>query len=816
VAISRELPSAARCVIVGGGVGGTSIACHLARLGWDDVVLVERNQLTSGSTFHSAGLVGQLRGSVSLTKMMMYSVELYRELGADCGWVECGGIRLASSEARMEELRRQAGWAKTFGLPLELISADEAQSLFGLMSTEGVLGAAWLPTDGYLDPSQLTFALAERAREGGARLFTSTRVTGIESEGGRVKRVRTERGDIEAEVVVIAAGMFSAEVGRLAGVRIPVQPMSHEFIVTQPFRERDPANPLPTLRDPDLLIYFREDGGGLVMGGYERPSSPAFLPAEGGFDSIPPDFNGRLLEDDWDRFEEIVVNSRRRVPEMENVKVTRMVNGPEGFTPDNEFCLGETEIGGLFVAAGFCAHGLAGAGGVGKVMAEWIAAGEPSLDLWHMDIRRFGAHYRSPSYSLKRIRETYETYYDIKYPGHERQAGRPLRVSPVNAWHREHGALFGEKSGWERVNWYESNACAGAEDLRPRGWAGQNWSPAIGAEHAACRESAALFDESSFSKLEIAGPGAAELLERLCDNRVAREAGRITYTQMLNSRGGIECDFTVARLGEERFSIVTGTAFGNHDREWIRRHLPSDGSVHLQDVTSAWACIGIWGPRSRDVLAPLTPQSLASEDFPYMSVREISVGDVPVRALRVTYVGELGWELYCPTEYGLTLWRTLWEAGRPHDLVAGGYRAIDSLRLEKGYRVWGADITPDETPYEGGLEFAVKLDKPGGFIGRDALVEAAEPARRLACLVLADPRSVALGNEPVRIGGEVLGRVTTGGYGYTVGQSIAYAYLPSEHARPGTELAVEIFDSWIEGSVAAEPLYDPRSERVRR
>ena len=818
MALSRELPEAARCVIVGGGVGGTSIAYHLARLGWDDVVLVERNQLTSGSTFHSAGLVGQLRGSVSLTKMMMYSVELYRQLGEECGWVECGGIRLASSEERMEELRRQAGWAKTFGLPLELISADEAKALFGLMSTDGVLGAAWLPTDGYLDPSQLTFALAEGAREGGARIFTSTRVTGIEAERGRVRRVRTERGDIEAEVVVIAAGMFSAEIGRLAGVRIPVQPMSHEFIVTQPFRERDPANPLPTLRDPDLLIYFREDGGGLVMGGYERPSAPAFLPdGERGFERIPPDFNGRLLEDDWDRFEEIVANSRRRVPEMENVKVTRMVNGPEGFTPDNEFCLGETEIGGLFVAAGFCAHGLAGAGGVGKEMAEWIAQGEPALDLWHMDIRRFGAQYRSPSYSLKRIRETYETYYDIKYPAHERQAGRPLRVSPANAWHREHEAAFGEKSGWERVNWYEANAAAGDEQLRPRGWAGHNWSAAIGAEHTACREAVAVFDESSFAKLEIAGPGAAELLERLCDNHIAREVGQITYTQMLNTRGGIECDFTVARLGEERFSIVTGTAFGNHDREWIRRHLPGDGSVGVQDMTSAMACFGVWGPRARDVLSGLTPQSLANDDFPYMTVRDITVGDVPVRALRVTYVGELGWELYCPTEYGLALWRTLWEAGRPHGMLAAGYRAIDSLRLEKGYRAWGSDITPDETPYEGGLGFCVKLDKPGGFVGRDALVEAHErgPRLRLACLTLADPRSVALGNEPVRVGDEVLGRVTTGGYGYSVGQSIAYAYLPPEHAEPATEVAVEIFGRWIEGTVAEEPLYDRRSERVR-
>ncbi|HEV3376959.1 MAG TPA: FAD-dependent oxidoreductase [Thermoleophilaceae bacterium] len=816
MAALRELPGAARCVIVGGGVGGTSIAYHLAELGWDDVVLLERNQLTSGSTFHSAGLVGQLRGSVSLTKMMMYSVELYRTIP---GWVECGGIRLASSEERMEELRRQAGWAKTFGLPLELISASEAQSLFPLMSTESVLGAALLPTDGYLDPSQLTFELAERARAGGARIFTSTRVVGFDVGGGRVRRVRTERGDVECDVAVIAAGMFSAEVGRLAGVRIPVQPMSHQYLVTQPFRERDPSSPLPTLRDPDLLIYFREDGGGLVMGGYERQSAPAFLP-DGAvrFDRIPFDFNGRLLEDDWDRFEEIVVNSRRRVPQMEDVQVTRMINGPEAFTPDNEFCLGEAPVGGLFVAAGFCAHGLAGAGGIGKVMAEWIAGGEPSLDLWHMDVRRFGAQYRSPSFTLARVRETYETYYDIKYPAHEREAGRPLRVSAAYEWHRRHEAAFGEKSGWERVNWYESNAAAGDESLRPRGWAGMHWSPAIGAEHLACRSSAALFDESSFSKIEVVGPGAAALLERLCDNVVARDVGRITYTQMLNSRGGIECDLTVARLGDERFSIVTGTAFGNHDREWIRRHLPADGSVQVHDVTSAWACFGIWGPRSREVLAPLTPQSLLDEDFPYMSVRETTVGDVPVRALRVTYVGELGWELYCPTEYGLTLWRTLWEAGRPFEVLAGGYRAIDSLRLEKGYRVWGADVTPDETPYEGGLGFALKLDKPGGFVGRDALVEARErgPRAVLCCLTLSDPRSVALGNEPVRAGGAVVGRVTSGGYGYSVERSIAYAYLPPEHAPAGTEVAVEIFGRWVDGEVAEEPLFDPSGERLRK
>jgi 4-methylaminobutanoate oxidase (formaldehyde-forming) len=572
------------------------------------------------------------------------------------------------------------------------------------------------------------------------------------------------------------------------------------------------------MRDPDLLVYYREDGDGLVMGGYERQSEPAFMPGgTGRVEQIPRDFNGRLLEDDWDRFAEITENSKKRVPIMDEIKVTKLINGPEAFTPDNEFCLGESEVRGLFVAAGFCAHGLAGAGGIGWQIAEWIAEGEPSLDLWEMDVRRFGGQYSSPAYTHARIRETYETYYDIRYPNHERSAGRPLRVSAANVWHGEHAAAFGEKSGWERVNWYESNAGDGDETLRPRGWAGQHWSPAIGAEHRATREAVAMFDESSFAKMEIAGPDAAAALEHLCDNEVARGVGQVTYTQMLNRRGGIECDFTVARIGDELFQIVTGTAFGNHDREWIRKNLPEGAAVSVRDVTSAWSCIGIWGPRARDVLDPLTPASLTNEDFPYMAVREIAIGNVPVRALRVTYVGELGWEIYCPTEYGLGLWRTLWEAGEVHGVVAGGYRAIDSLRLEKGYRVWGADITPDETPYEGGVGFCVKLDKEGGFIGRDALVEAKEagPRTKLCCLTLCDPRSVALGNEPVRIGGEIIGRVTTGGYGYTVERSIAYAYLPPEAAEPGTAVEVEIFGRWVEGEVAKEPLFDPKGEQVR-
>ena len=798
----------ARAVVIGGGVGGCSILYWLARLGWSDVVLVERADLTSGSTFHSAGLVGQLRSSLSLTRMMMESVELYRTLGAEVGletgWREVGSLRLASSEERMEEIARQAGWAKTFGLPLELVSAAEAQELFPPMSVDGVLGAAYLPTDGYVDPSQLAFALAEGARRRGADVETHTRVTGITTRGGRVTAVETDKGTIETEVVVNAGGMFAGELGALAGVTVPVVPMAHEYLVMKPV-----GLPLdmPTMRDPSLLVYFRPESGGLIMGGYERHCAPWAL------DGISPDFNGKLLEEDWPRFEELMENAIVRVPTLAEMEVVRLVNGPEAFTPDGEFVLGPSEVRGLWVAAGFCAHGLAGAGGMGKLVAEWIVEGTPSLDVWHMDSRRFGLAYRSREYTLARTKEIYETYYDVKYPGHERSAGRPLRVSSAYTRLQELGAAFGEKSGWERANWFEPNAARGEESLRPRGWAGEVWSPAIGAEHVACREAAAIFDESSFAKIAVSGEGAADLLESLCGNRVAREVGHVTYTQMLNPRGGIECDFTVTRLAEDRFRIVTGTAFGQHDLAWIRQHVPQDGSIQVEDETSAYSCFGLWGPKAREILQPLTSADLSNAEFPYMRAQELAVGRVPCLALRVTYVGELGWELYCRSEFGLALWDTLWEAGRGHGLVAGGYKAIDSLRLEKGYRVWGADITPEDTPFEAGLGFAVKLDKVD-FVGRDALRSATEPDRVLRCVTLDDPRATALGSEPVRVADEPVGRVTSGGYGYTVEKSIAYAYLPAEH-DVGTEVAVEIFGEWVTGVVTEEPLFDPNGERIR-
>jgi glycine cleavage system T protein len=800
----------ARAVVIGGGVGGASILYWLARLGWKDVVLVERARVTSGSTFHSAGLVGQLRGSLSLTRMMMNSVDLYRalkdEVGLETGWHEVGSLRLASSQERMEELTRQAAWAKTFGLLLELISAQEAQRMFPPMTSEGVLGAAYLPTDGYIDPSQLTFALVEGARRRGAEVCEETRVTAIELEGGGVEGVVTDKGEIATDLVINAGGMFAPEIGRMAGINVPLIPFAHEYLITRP--SGLPLD-MPTMRDPSLLVYYRPESGGLIMGGYERE------PAPWGLDGIPADFNGRLLEPDWDRFEPLMTNAIVRTPSLKDAEVVRLVNGPEAFTPDGEFILGPSEVRGFWVAAGFCAHGLAGAGGMGRLVAEWIVNGRPELDTWEMDSRRFGRHYASREYTLARTREVYSTYYDVKYPGHERSAGRPLRLSPVYPRLAELGAAFGEKSGWERVNWFEPNGMLGDESMRPHGWAGRLWSPAIGAEHVACRESAAIFDFTSFAKIEVRGRGAANFLERLCDNRVARSIGALTYTQMLNEGGGIECDFTVTRLGERRFRIITGTAFGMHDLSWIRSHAPSDGSVEVEDVTSAYACVGLWGPNARKILQPLTSTDIGNDAFPFMTARELAIGPVPCLALRVTYVGELGWELYCPSEFGLRLWDVIWEAGRSSGLLAGGYKAVDSLRLEKGYRVWGADITSETDPYQAGLGFAVKLDK-GDFIGRDGLVAKRESSAssKLACLVLDDPRAVALGSEPVRIDGEVVGRVTSGGYGYTVEKSIAYAYIPAS-CPIETAVEVDIFGTWVGGRVTKEPLYDPTGARVR-
>ncbi len=779
--------------------------------------MLERGELTGGSTFHAAGLVGQLRSSVALTRINMASVELYarlaqaarQEQGRDPGWRPVGSLRLASSRERLLELRRQAGWARTFGLDMTLITAREACDLFPLIDPAGVEGALYLPTDGHVDPAGLTGALADAARRQGVRFQTGVTVTGFTLARGRVAAVVTDHGTIAAEVVVNAAGIWAREVGRLAGVNVPVVPMAHQYLVTRPIE--GVRRECPTMRDPDRLVYFREEVGGLVVGGFERRCRPW------GLDGIPGGFTHSLLPPDWERFGELMEGAVARVPAVGKAEVIRMINGPEAYTPDGEFILGEAPAPrGFFVAAGFCAHGIAGGGGVGRVMAQWIMDGRAPIDLWRMDLRRFGAQYADLDLAVAQSTEVYATYYDIHYPGEERRAGRGLKRSPAYARLQALGAAFGEKAGWERPNWLEANRDAAPGRYAARGWLGRHWSSAIEAEHAAARERAALFDETSFSKLEVSGPDALATLQRLTDNQMDRPPGSVTYTQMLNAQGGIECDLTVTRLDPQRFLLVTGSAFGPHDRAWLEAHADTGSGMAVEDVTDRYACLGLWGPRARDILRRATRDEVSDTAFPYMTARRLSVAGVEVLALRVTYVGELGWEFYAPTAGGKALWDALWSAGEPLGLRAAGYRAIDSLRLEKGYRYWSADLTPEDTPWEAGLGFCVKLDK-GEFMGRGALLaqKARGVTRRLVCLTLADPHAIAFGGEPIMRQGEALGRVTSGGYGYTVGRSIAYGYVPAAHAAPGTPLLVEVFGEPVAATVAREPLYDAAGEKIR-
>jgi glycine cleavage system T protein len=813
--------SDARVVIIGGGVYGCSIAYHLTRMGWREVVLVEQGGLTGGATFHAAGLVGQLRGSVTLTRMIMYSVELYRTLLAETGhdpdWRETGSLRLASTPDRMLELKRHAATARTFGLPMELLTPKEAVDLFPVMSDRGLLGAAYLPTDGSVDPSGLTFAFARGARSRGAEILTETEVTGITVRGGRVSAVVTNRGAIRTEIVVNCAGIWAPVIGAMAGVTVPITGIEHQYLLTAPIEGTHRR--MPVVRDPDLLIYFREEVRGLCIGGYEANPIPF------GLDGIPADFRHRLLGPNWDLFEPLARNAAVRIPAVEKTGVHKLINGPDGFTPDGDLILGEApEVRGFFVAGG--SPGIACGGGVGRAMAEWIIEGEPGMDMWRMDIRRFQSHYADRAYAAARALETYAKNYWLHPPFEERESARGLRLSPPYPRLQALGAAFGEKGGWERPNWFACNeppAVASnphphgaAVAWAPVGWARLGWAPAIGEEHRAVREAAGLFDFTSFSKFELEGPGALGALQWLTDNQMDRPPGLVTYTQMLNARGGIECDLTVTRLGPERFMIITGSAFGVHDLDWIRRHLPADGSAAIRDVTAELCCVGVWGPRARAVLGRVCDDDLSNDAFPYMTCREIRVAGVPVRAQRVTYVGELGWELYAPMGEGLTVWDALWEAGRPLGLRPVGYRAVDSLRLEKGYRYWSTDITPEYTPYESGQGFCVKLDK-GDFQGREALLrqKAEGLGRRLCCLVLVDPERIAIGNEPVYDGDGVVGRVTSGGYGYTVGESIAYAYLPSSVARADTEVAVVVDGERVPAAVRREPRYDPTHGRIK-
>ncbi len=800
----------AQAVIIGGGVAGCSIAYHLSLMGWRDIVLVERGQLTGGSTHRAAGLIGQLRGTHNLTRMIMYSVELYgrlrQETGVDPDWRQVGSLRLASSQLRMEEIRRLVAQARAFGLEVELLTPREALALCPILDDRDLVGGAYIPTDGRIDPSGLAYALAHAARSRGCEIHTQTGVTGIAVRNGRVHAVTTTQGTIRTPVVVSAAGVWSWHLGRMIGVAIPIVPIEHHYMMTVPFGvPRD----LPTFRDQDLRVYGREEVGGLLVGGYEGDPVPC------GPEPIPPDLDPAKMIPNWDRFEALAFNASIRIPALNQAGIRKLMIGPETFTPDGEFLLGESaEVRGFFATGG--TPGIAAGGGVGKAMAEWVIEGRPTLDLWRADIRRFGPHYADRNYAAARAVEVYARNYTVHLPLEEFESVRPLHTSPPYPRLVTLGAVFGEKAGWERPNWFKVNEVNDPPGPIPTGWIRHNWSSAIPTEHVATRTNAGIFDFSSFSKFEVQGPGALRALQWLTDNDLDKPAGAVTYTQMLNPRGGVECDLTVTRLAPDKFFIVTGSAFGIHDLAWIRRHLPPDGSVVARDVTTELACIGLWGPRAREILQEVTDDDASNGAFAYMSCREIRIAEGPVRALRVTYVGELGWELYVPIARGLTLWDTLWEAGRPHGLRPVGYRAVDSLRLEKGYRYWSADVTPDYTPYEAGQGFCVKTDRKD-FQGREALLRQREAGmtRKLCCLVLNDSTAHPLGNEPVLSDGRVVSRVTSGGIGYAVQESIAYAYLPIELAATGTEMMIELDGRRIAARVEREPRFDPTNSRLK-
>ena len=811
-----EFPTTARAVIVGGGIVGCSTAYHLAKLGWD-VLLVERKKLTSGSTFHAAGLVGQLRSNANITRLLGYSVELYhaieKETGQVTGWKMNGGLRLACREERWIELKRQATTAHSFGLDMQLLTPGEARDLWPLMRSDDVIGAAYLPTDGQANPSDITAALAKGARRAGARIFEDTEVLSVDVDRGVIRGVETDRGRIEAPVVVACGGMWTRTFAKTVGVNVPLVPMEHQYMVTE--RIEGVSTDLPTLRDPDRLTYYKEEVGGLIMGGYEPDPKPWAV------NGIPSGFHYTLLECDFDHFEQLMELSLGRVPALEAVGIKELVNGPESFTPDGNFILGEApELKNFYVGAGFNAFGIAAGGGAGMALAEWIVKGEPPFDLWPVDIRRFGRPHFDDDWIRARTIEAYSKHYTIAWPFEEHDSGRPCRKSPLYKILKASGAVFGEKLGWERPNWY-ADLSAGEEQRDVYTFGPPNWHDSVGREHKAAREAAALFDQTSFAKFSLKGPDAEAALSWIAANDVAKPVGSLVYTQMLNDRGGIECDLTCVRVAEDEYYIVTGTGFATRDFDWISKNILKGMNAQLFDISSAYAVLSLMGPRARDILQTVTRSDVSNKAFPFGTARTIGIAGCPINALRVTYVGELGWELHLPVEYATAVYAALHKAGKEHGLCNAGYRAIETLRLEKGYRAWGSDIGPDCTPDEAGIGWAVKLKKDIDFKGR-AAVEAQRMngvKKKLATFV-ADCDVRLSGRETIYRDGERVGYLTSAGYGHTIGKSIGMGYVRRDAGIDAVSIErgdydLEVATDRVPCSVTLAPLYDPRMERVK-
>ena len=814
--MAKQIPESAQVVIIGGGIVGASIAYHLTELGWTDVVLLERNTLTSGTTWHAAGLVGCLRATQNMTRLAAYSAELYesleRDMGHATGFQKVGSLSVAANPERMEELVRGAGMANAFDVDVEVITAEDLCGRYPLLNPEGIVGGIWLPGDGQASPVDTTMALATVAKERGARIFEGVSVERIRTEGGRAIGVETDQGPMDAEHVVTAAGMWSHQLGRDVGVNIPLHACEHFYLVTEPI-EGLPAS-LPVLRDQDRCIYVKTEAGRLMVGAFEPVAKPY------GMGGLPTDQPFLQLDEDWEHLAPVYEAACERIPILADVGIRLFFNGPESFTPDDRYLLGETpELRNHWVATGFNSIGMQSAGGAGKVLAEWIVNGRPPMDLWDVDVRRMQPFQTNRRYLHDRSVEALGLLYAMHWPFRQVETARGVRRSPVHDRLVALGACLGEGGGWERPNWY---APEGVEPVYEYTYGRQNWFEHSAAEHRACREGAAYFDQTSLAKLLVQGPDACAVLNRISSADVDVEPGTSVYTTWLNDRGGIEADLTVNRLDEERFLVVTAFSTQVKDADWIARHTPDGARMTVTDVTSGYAVLGVFGPRARDIVAPLTDADLSNEAFPFGTLQEIDLAYARAIAVRRTYMGELGWELYVPTEFALGAFDALWESGAPAGLTPAGYHAMNSLRMEKAYRHWGDDIGDEDTPLEAGLSWGVAFDKPGGFIGHDALVTQrhAGLTRRLVQFRLDDPGPLLYHDEPVFRDGQLVGRITSGMYGHTVGAALGMSYVDCEPGTPRAQVvegafAVDVNGVLVPATASYRPFYDPDSLRTR-
>ncbi|HWG69820.1 MAG TPA: FAD-dependent oxidoreductase [Steroidobacteraceae bacterium] len=815
--MAADLPTRARVVIVGGGVIGCSVAYHLTRLGWNDIVLLERKQLTSGTTWHAAGLVGQLRQSINMTQLARYTGELYRgleaETGQATGYRQCGSLSLATTAARMEELKRSASMAKVFGLTVHVVSPGEIHALYPLANLEDVIGGIHIPSDGYANAVDITQALAKGARSRGALIFQDLKVTAIHHEGGRATGVQTDRGRIDADYVVLCGGMWTRDLAAGIGVTVPLQACEHYYVLFQDVAGLTPD--MPVLRDYDHCSYFKYDAGKLLVGAFEPHARPW------GAGGIPDDFCFGEIAGDFGHFEPVLLDAMRRIPALEKAGIQKFFCGPESFTPDVRYHLGESaELQNCFVAAGLNSIGLQSAGGIGKVVAEWIRDGHPPVDLWEVDVRRNMPFQINRKYLRARVSESLGLLYATHWPFRQYETARGVRKSAVHDRLAAAGACFGEAFGWERPNWY---APLGTLPRYEYSYGRQNWFEHSASEHRAVRGAVGLFDQSSFAKFRMEGADAARVLNRVCANDVDVAPGKIVYTQWLNERGGIEADLTVTRLCDSAYLIVTGAETETKDFNWLQRHIPSGANCVLTNVTSGMGVLSLMGPRSRELLQSLTPQDVSNGAFPFATSRVIELGYALVRASRITYVGELGWELYVPTEFMQGVYDELAGAGASFGLVHAGYHALNSLRIEKAYRHWGHDVTDEDTPLEAGLGFAVSWDKAGGFIGREALLRQRQAGlrKRLVQFQLKSPQPLLYHNEPVWRADAIVGFIRSGMYAHSLGAAVGLGYVTAPDGAAIENIGPDDYEIEVAGirhpAIASlRPLYDPKNERIKR